>query len=343
MKKLYLKMVVYAVVLLSSFGVKAQDDVVEFFQAAQADGGKLLTAYLNPMVEGISYGLNAGWFHTAKAHKPLGVDISFTVTPIFIPKSKDRFNPDDLGLSAGLTWENVDNPNANAPTIFGPDESIEYTTTVNNQQVTFTAPGGLGIRDEIGFAPVAMPMAQIGIGIIKGTDLKFRFVPKVEAGDSEINMFGIGVLHDVKQHIPGIKLLPFDLSAMVAYTSFKGVTDLTGSDYADPNSGGQEAEYKFNAFLIQALISKKISFLTVFGGIGYNGVKTTANVRGSYVFNYQGQTSLSIDNPYSGTFKNNSMRVDAGFRLNLLAFFLYGNYTLQEYSSVTAGFGFTFR
>jgi hypothetical protein len=340
---------------------QSEDDLVRFLQAGQEDGSKLITAYINPFVEGFSYALNGAWFHTAKPHKLGGFDINIALTPVFVPESQDRFDPNALGLTTVTAFQNTTKPGKNAPTIIGPDDRTLYyvdtdldfdgnTNTsgnpINDPDDSFEGPEGLNIRESIKVAPVGSPMIQIGVGLIKGTDLMVRFVPKTTISSTETKLFGLGLRHDIKQYIPGIKMLPFDLSVMAAFTKFEGVTDLgnlaTEFPPATPDSK-QEAVYEFNAFLLQALISKKISFLTVFGGIGYNGIKTTANVNGSYTFFDSTPAEYELTNPYSGEFKNNSMRLDVGFRVNLLAFYLYGDYTLQEYSSVTAGLGFTFR
>jgi hypothetical protein len=73
------------IVGLTSVTANAQneDDLIRFFQAGQKDGSKMLTAYINPIVEGFSYALNGGWFHTAKVHKLGGFDINIAVTPVF--------------------------------------------------------------------------------------------------------------------------------------------------------------------------------------------------------------------------------------------------------------------
>jgi hypothetical protein len=348
----------FALILVSgvSFSSSAQneDDLIRFLQGGQEDGGKLITAYINPFVEGFSYALNGGWFHTAKVHKLGGFNFNFSVTPVFIPKSKDYFDPQTLNFNTIVGFTNDSKSGANAPTFIGPKDQTTYYLNfdldgdgnVNSEgnlidaDDTFNGPQGLGIRDAIKMAPTGAPMAQVGIGLIKGTDLSFRFIPKVELGNTEVNLIGFGLRHDVKQHIPGIKMLPFDLSVMAGFTTFKGVTDLSG-DYPGSN---QEAVYKFNAFLLQALVSKKLAFVTFFGGVGYNGVKTTAKINGTYTF-FSGEPGefTTSPNPYSGTFKNNSMRMDVGMRINILAFYLYGAYSLQEYSAVTAGLGFTFR
>jgi hypothetical protein len=345
MNKLPKILVALVLIVGISFSAHAQneDDLVRFLQAGQEDGGKLITAYINPFVEGFSYALNGGWFHTAKPHKLGGFDFNFSVTPVFVPKSSDFFDPNSLNLATVTGFTNSSNPGGAAPTIFGPKDQTGYQVDIDDDgqpDVDIDGPRGLGIRDAIKLAPVGTPMAQVGIGLIKGTDLMFRIVPKSKLGNTEVNLIGFGLRHDIKQHIPGIKMLPFDLSIMAGFTSFKGVTDLSGSGFAGAN---QEAEYKFNAFLLQALVSKKLAFVTFFGGFGYNGVKTTADMKGTYTF-FEGQAAeFTLSNPYSATFKNNSMRLDVGMRINILAFYLYGNYSLQEYSAVTAGLGFTFR
>lgn len=324
-----------------------EDDLIRFFQAGQEDGGKLLTAYVNPVIEGLSYALNGAWFHTAKVHKLGGFDINVAITPVFIPSSQDRFDPDKLNLSSGYNgYSNTTNPGTLAPTIIGPRDRTTYDFNVLGNDVSFSGPEGLNLRKELKVAPVGSPMLQLGVGLIKGTDIMVRFVPKTTIGATTTKLWGVGLRHDIKQHIPVIKSLPFDLSIMAAMTKFEGITDLSGlaTEFPPVTPGTkQEMVYQFNAFLFQALVSKKISFLTVFGGIGYNGVKTTADVNGSYTFFDGTNAEFSLTNPYAGEFKNNSMRFDVGLRLNLLAFYIYGNYSIQEYSAVTAGLGFTIR
>ncbi|MBX2965594.1 MAG: hypothetical protein KF845_05565 [Cyclobacteriaceae bacterium] len=333
--------------LSTSVAVNAQneDDIVRFLQAGQEDGGKLIKAYINPFIEGFSYALNGGWYHTAKPHKTLGFDLNFSVTPVFIPESKDYFDPLSLGLNTVTDLRNTTRPGSNAPSVIGPKDRTAYDLDFDNDGIadeTISGPQGLGIRESLKIAPVGAPMLQAGVGIVKGTDLMFRFVPKTTIGSTEMKLIGFGLRHDIKQHIPGIKMLPFDLSVMAGFTTFEGVTDLSGLQGEFPGEN-QEAVYKFNAFLLEALVSKKLAFITFFGGVGYNGIKTTADIKGSYTFFEGNANEFTLTNPYSATFKNNSMRLDVGMRINILAFYLYGNYSLQEYSAVTTGLGFTFR
>jgi hypothetical protein len=226
-----------------------------------------------------------------------------------------------------------------APTIVGPKETPQYDLD-DDGDADFEGPEGLDFKGNFKVSGVVAPTVTLGVGIYKGTDIKIRYMPEVEAGKTKIKLIGFGVVHDIKQHIPGIKLLPFDLSILAAFTKVDGTSGLDGTFSSGTDSRPQKIDYTMNAWLIQALISKKISVLTFYGGIGYNTINTKANITGSYVVPELGSTAL-VD-PFNETFKNNSLRVTAGMRLKFGPFYIFGDYTLQEFSGVSAGLGFSF-
>jgi hypothetical protein len=96
--------------------------------------------------------------------------------------------------------------------------------------------------------------------------------------------------------------------------------------------------------LFQALISKKISVITFYGGIGYNTINTTSDLKGSYVIvdNPTG-TDFVLTDPVSLQFKNNSFRLTAGVRLKLGPIYLNGDYSIQEYNTLSVGLGVAVR
>jgi len=326
---------------------QSENEIVRFVQSGQADGAKLMQAYLTPVVEGASYGFTGGWFNTAKVHKTLGFDIGVSANAVFIPSSKNYFDPRTLGLTTLDNFSNTSVPNGLAPTIAGPDDQTEYTVSNpdnDNENVTFQGPRGLDFKDNLKISGVITPMIQAGIGVYKNTDLKLRFVPQVTVGDSKISMFGVGLMHDVKQHIPGIRLLPFDLSVLVGYTQINGSTSLTSERI---RGTGQEMDLKLHSWLFQALISKKFAIVTFYGGIGYATVKTDTDVVGTYEVTYnQGPlagSTVTYRNPVALQFKNNSLRVTGGVRLNFGPIYFNTDYTLQEYGTLNVGIGATVR
>ena len=336
---------------LSGFS-QNEDDLAKFLKAGEQDASKLIEAYAEPIIKTLSYGMTGGWFNTAKPHKSLGFDFGVTINLAFVPTADNYFDPNKLGLSSNFTgFTNSTKVNSTqAPTIMGPADNTTYTFSGDlngdgtNENVTISGPDGLNMKKEIGFAAVPIPMAQLGIGVIKNTDLKIRFVPKQNFGSSSIKMFGVGVMHDVKQHIKGIKLLPFDLSALVAYNSISGTSDLSNTDNTDqrPDSPDGKLDYKFNSWVLQALISKKISVLTGYAGIGYSIVNTKVDIKGEYTIDAN-PIGFTLTDPVAIDFKNNTLRFTVGMRLKLGPVYFNGDYTLQKYNTLSLGFGFAVR
>ena len=188
-------------------------------------------------------------------------------------------------------------------------------------------------------------MLQLALGIIKNTELIVRYAPTVTIGDDfELKFFGIGVKHDFKQWIPGIKTIPIDLSILIGYTNLN--TDFFFSNTSVIQvSPGSKASFDASIWTVQALVSKKISVLTVYGGIGYNSINSKYDMTGEYGFQdvLDPSKTVFVKDPVSLEFPLNGFRATAGLRLKFAIFTLHADYTLQEYSTLTVGFGFSVR
>lgn len=336
--KHFFKILTTAIVMATS-SVYAQDenDIVYFLTAGPQDASKLMQAYLNPAIEGLSYGFNGGWYSSGKTHKTFGFDLGVGVHAVFIPSSYNYFDPRKLNLQT-VTGFTSTAANGLAPAISGPEDATTYS--IDNGEVTFPGPKGVDFKENIQMNGVLAPTAQLSIGVYKNTDLKLRWLPEISSNNTSIRAFGIGVMHDIKQHIPGMRILPFDLSVLVAYTHIQGSTFLENT-FAKPSSdqSRQEMNYEMDGWLYQALISKKIAIITFFGGVGYSTARTNSNVMGSYIIPDVG----TFKNPVSLDFKNNSFRVAAGMRFNFGPIYLSGEYSLQEYNMVSLGLGVSIR
>ncbi len=325
-------------------------DFAKFLQAQKDDASKLIEAYTTPAIKAVSYGMTNGWYHTGKAHGKLGVDLGVTMSAVFTPTSDDYFTPSTLGLKNTVLTSSSVGPGL-APAIFGPKGTTTYTSTYTPsggvfppQSASFNGPEGLDLRKSIGFSAVPVPMVQLGIGLIKNTDLKIRFVPESKVGASSVNMLGFGLLHDIKQHIPGIKMTPIDISILVAYNSLNGTTSLINTNPADarPDSKDGKVSYKLSSWVVQGIVSKKFSVLTLYGGVGYGSVTTKVNVTGTYTI-VATPSTFDIKDPVAINFSNTGMKFTAGLRLKFGPLYLNGDYTLQKYNALTLGLGFSFR
>jgi hypothetical protein len=323
------------------------DDAGKLLQNGLADGKYLLTGYLAPVVKPLSLGLNQGWYNTAKPHKTFGVDLTVTVSPMFFPSSDSYYTVDNSKLTevelltkAGGTAQTQP---TKVPTMLGPtDPAPVYQKKGNTDPANqFEGPGGLNIKKTVGnYIPV--PMATLGIGLPKSIELRFRFCPTLTQDNFKFNLFGIGVMHDIKQYLPGIKLLPFDLSAFVGYTHMQ-VDANFGKSNSKVIEQDERGVFQVNSTTIQGVISKKVSVLTVYGSVGYNIAKTKIAMKGTYDFNDNNKADAGEVNPLTLAFAASGPRISGGFRLKLAVFTLHADYTLQKYSSVSAGFGINVR
>lgn len=331
----------FALLGLSIFAIqslKAQGDIDQLIKGSKEDANYLVSGYVTPAFNVIGNGLNQSWYNTAQSHKTLGFDLTITMSGIFLPSSDLSYKVENSKMNSLKNYPYPGGPaSIDAPTIFGKDFTPQYQPVTNGVPIGSTISGapGTGVGDKLSFVPI--PMVQLGIGLPKGTDLKLRFFPNTNIGDNgNASMFGFGIMHDVKQYLPGVKSLPFDLSAFFGYTKLK--IDV-GLDDANPD---QHAIFNTSAMTIQGLISKKISVLTVYGGAGYNFVSNDFNVKGTYYLG-NGNVGTTVTDPISMSNSQSGPRLTAGFRLKFAIFTLHGDYTLQKYSAFTAGFGFSVR
>jgi hypothetical protein len=93
-----------------------------------------------------------------------------------------------------------------------------------------------------------------------------------------------------------------------------------------------------------------LGVLTIFGGIGQSTSETSIDVLGKYVvettFQSNGTTYTTKDNlddPIALNFESQNICVDAGLRLKLAFFSLFGSVNRAEYTSYNAGLSLGFR
>ncbi len=340
MKKIFITFV-FATLTYAS---QAQDlDLGSFLEGGVEDGNKLMQSYLEPVFVGFGYAMNAGWYNTGKPHKVAGFDLTINVNAAQVPTSAQYFtiNPSDYN---NLTTAPAERGQTQYPTILGPNlraGDIPYLVFNENtadeyDDIKISAPTGLGMEEVIGFNAVPAPAVQVGIGLIKNTELKIRLVPEQTFGDPgqefSTKLFGLGVMHDVKQWIPGIKNLPFDLSGFFAFSKMTNRMNL------DSNLPDNVGEFDVSGTTFQAIVSKKLAILTLYGAVGYSSSNVKFNMKGEYA-----TETATFTDPISLEYSNGGFRANIGARIKLLIFTFHAAYAVAEYNTVNAGFGISIR
>lgn len=354
MKKSTTKIIALALVglLVISHSAKSQENFEQIFRAGTADANTYLQKYSEAIGLSFNSGMGSGWYNTAKPHKLFGFDLTATLNVATIPDDelKFQFNSSDF---QNLEFVSGD---SDLPSLVGGDAAtrlrVPAGTTINGVGGTvtysadkeFDAPNGLLDANDIPVgvgAPV--PAVQLGIGLIKNTDLKIRYASDFGLLDEgSIQLIGFGVLHDLKQWIPGFKLIPIDVSGFFGYTSLKieYPFDISEPDFSVPNG---LAELKASSTTVQIVASKKIAILTPYVGLGYNIASSSIKVNGDFTYS-EGADIVTITNPVDLNFSGGSTpRINAGLRIKLLILTLHAEYAIQKYNTLTVGAGISIR
>ena len=284
-----------------------------------AQGEKLIESYFTAMAESFGAGLNNGWYNTAKPHSLGGFDLTFTLNTVIIPNSAKTFNIADAG---GTTFTSTENE---ASTIFGSPDVTPMTYNSSTASTNFDMPKGLKTP------AIPLPMIQAGIGLIKNTAIDIRYMPMLNVGDDiNINLFGVGIKHDLLQWIPGIgDAIPMSLSLQAGYTSLS--TELKILE--------QEVSLKTKATTINLVASKKLLMFTGYVGLGYNSATTTFATDANFDLDgVQFSEKLEVDFE-----SNNNLRTNIGLRLNITVVTIQADYTFAEYPTATLGIGVSLR
>jgi len=334
--------------LLITLSVKSQDaDGIEsILLSGTEDASKLTEAYMNPAMKGLIYGMNNGWYHTAKTHKKLGFDLSIGLNAAIVPTKDEIFKFSDLGLSSSTT-----STSSTGATVAG-ENSLEapvtYSGTIDGENVsaTFNMPGG--VKDDLPLNAVPTPNLQLTVGLPYKTDVMLRIVPEVGSDDVKGNLFGIGLKKDITSIFGTFEKLPLSISILGAYTNMNVNYDIQNDSSIQGTN--QEAEFTLNAYTVQAIASLNFPVINIYGGLGYNGGNSTLKLKGTYELEYSTSNPAPNDtktkivtNPLSLDFNASGFRTTLGARLSLGPIKIFGDYTLQEYNTVTGGIAFSFR
>lgn len=345
------KIILFGFYITLITNAKAQD-IGQIFAGSQADANKYFNSYMKPFGEGEIYNLSRGWFSTAKAHKLLGFDVSVNMQTVAIPGDKQNFTFNNSDYStfklAGAA------SSATLPTFMGgtTSQQILVITTVNGQPVTtnFNVPNGIGddFKKNISFLPVSVPLpvAQVGIGIFKHTDLKVRYFPKTNFNKVDIGVFGVGLQHEFSNYLPFIKKAPFlHLSALAAYNKVDAsyLPNLTSTS-SPVSSSDSKINYSISSFTVQAIASVKLPIVEFYTSVGYSGGKSNIDFKGHYTVKYTGTTATAnLTDPVSLNYTGNGLSNTWGVRFNLAIFKIYADYTFSKYNGLGAGIAFSFR
>lgn len=329
--------------LLCGFSAAMAQDLNDLLAAGVEDAEQFTTDYLEPLSESAVYNFATGWYNTADA-KPLGgfeISVVGNLTSFKNKADKKVFvlDPNDY-----QNLDFVDNPGVPREVssalgdISGVEVFVEGQVAGTTVRQSFELPSGLS-GEGIDFVPSGY--LQGSVGLIKGTEIKARFLPKLEYEGAAVGLIGFGLQHDFTKLLPADKILPVAISAVIGYTKVSGDYDLT--DFNLVQGSDQRIEADISTWAFNAVVSTKLPVINFYGGLGYVTGKSITDVLGTYEVIAGPFASETYEDPFSITKKVNGVTGNLGAKLKLGFFRLNADYTLGEFNTWTFGVNFGFR
>ena len=371
----FLRLLTISIMLLFTTTVFAQfGDLGKVLSTGADDAEKIFEAYLSPYANGMGAGLSAGWYNTAKAHKFGGFDLTVSFNLAIIPTSAKSYNAEDLDLGDPANGLTVDIESGSSSTAAGSKDAGQQVSYYQNILGTDILTSQLNLPQGTGFGYTPTPVVQLGVGLVKETDLQFRYSPDIEWGNgSKMGLWGIGLKHSIKQWIPALKKLPvLDLSLQGGYTKLDMTTDLDFQPSAYEDMGvirpgdiimespdfydNQELLLDISNITANIIFSGDFKVICLYGGVGISSSTSNLQLNGNYPFPELEPTSgqiridetTALSNPIDISIESTDgsatkPRFNAGFRLKFAIVTINFDYTYANYSIASAGLGFSFR
>ncbi|MEC7771620.1 MAG: DUF6588 family protein [Bacteroidota bacterium] len=336
-----MKRIILALALVSVTMGKAQD-LNDIFVSGVADAEQFANAYLAPVSEASIYSISNGWYNTADA-KPLGgfeISIIGNMTGF---KNKDDKKAFLLDPADYENLDFVDNPGQARMVATGLGDIEGVNVFVEDEsgffREEFELPTGLS-AENLNFIPSGY--LQGSVGLIKGLEVKARFLPKIKFDDdAKIGLFGAGLQYDFTKMLPADKLLPVAISAVIGYTNLNGEYDFTESSTI--SGSDQRIDASFKTWNFSAVVStRNIPVINFYGGVGYITGTSDIDLLGTYEANGPFFSETVVD-PFSVSKKASGVSANLGTKLKLGFFRLNAEYNISEFSTFTFGVNFGFR
>ena len=338
-----MKQILTGIILCSFSFAMAQADFNDVFAAGVEDAEQFTTDYMAPLSESAIYNFSTGWYNSADA-KPLGgfeISIVGNITGYKNKEDKKQFilDPNDY-----QNLDFVENPgtaravSSSLGDLSGIDVFVEGQVAGVTIRQDFELPSGLS-GEGLDFIPSGY--LQGSVGLVKGLEIKARFLPKIEYEGAALGLFGIGLQNDITKLLPAEKILPVAISAVIGYTKVNGDYDFTNADLIDGENQRIEADLSTWAF--NAVVSTKLPIINFYGGLGYVTGKSVTDVLGTYRVTQGPFASETYIDPFSITKKVNGVTGTVGAKLKLGFFRLNADYNLGAFNTLTVGINFGMR
>lgn len=318
----------------------AQNGITRLLASGKEDANTFADSYLSPGNDAVALGLSNGWFNSAKAKQLGGFEVSIIGSASLVSDDQREFLLDEADYNLLEFQDGSINSQmvGNALGENDPDVGVKAVFENNgvSEEVPFDLPQGL-TDSNVNFVPGAM--IQGSVGLVGGFEIKGRFLPEVTTDDVDVSMYGVGLKHEFTDWLPFDELFPLHISGFIGYTKFDGSLKVENNSIVNSLSG-QRIDTEMDSWNYAALVSTKLKVIDFYGSIGYISASSSSDLIGQYQIDRGPLASQTVEDPISISSDASSVQATLGFKLKLSFFRINGQYSFQEYDTVSLGLNF---
>lgn len=329
-----MKKVCCLIFFMSFWGLQAQDNLVNYLILGVEKAEDIIGNYVQPLSEGLMYGLTGGWFNSAVVNEKWQIDVDLKSNGSFIPEDKlsrtiDISAIDNLEVVGGGNFVEI-------PTILGEsDSSVSLVATLDGREFEFEVPTGIGL---VGLNLLPTAFLQVNAGMPYHSEVGFRFFPKISVGDLSVGIVGLGIQHQFSEWFNNAESSKFAYSFNTAFTSLS-------MDFKFDDGGGfvqgenQLIDGSLNSWFFQLSASTKFPIYNAYAGFGYIVGHSNYDLKGNYTIETDIRT-VTFNDPLSIRNTVEGIRFNIGGMVRMGWFSVNLDYTFQGYNNVALGLNF---
>ena len=310
-------------------GVSAQN-FYTFFESGLQDAQQFAQGYFNPAMQLGVHSLSGGWYNSGKSQKTLAFEVSLIGNVTTWRGKQERFllntaGYTNLNFADGAQEKYVATVLGDASTPVYAEESLG--DGLPSVRTDFDLPAGLrseGLR----FWPSAF--LQASVGILKGIEIKGRFLPSISTNDVSVSLLGGGVQFDISEILPLDRVLPLGISFLLGYTKLNANYQIETD---------QNIESQIVSRNMSLILSTKLPVINIYGGVNIIDGSSDLNILGTY----QVASGVTFIDPLAVESDVSAIGLTLGAKLRLGFFRLNIDHSFSDFNTTRAGINIGFR
>lgn len=322
--------IIFSIVISPSLW--AQDYIDQLLISGIENARTYGKAYMDPGSKALIFTLSNGWYSSAKVKRKGKLDLSLKMSSSFVSKKDQSFTVDTKAYD--FLTPLISSGQVESATILGnnsPGIHMLAKYKGNDQQYHETEiilPQGLG-HSGINFLPTGFVEAAVGTGI--GTEVKFRFLPKINLKGVSTSLYGAAIQHEITSWLPSSSNFPLHIATLAGVTFFDGRYNLP--PHRSLKGENQSVKAHSTSWVITSIFSTDFKTLNFYAGAGYMFGKTNTALKGNFQTTLP-HTQINVTDPYHITNRNNGLTATFGTNLQLGIFQFYLDYNFQRFGGL---------